>query len=153
LENLLIRDPRDVAASALDRHIPGGRAYEWRKSEGIVRDRASRDPEAFIEGQANRYMKNVRAANRAYEAHGGPKVMVRYEEKGKGGASSTARPSRADGGSTSLPIKQGASRIQPRLCSENSTGANPSASLRNPIQSWRPFSRRMSVGFYARNSS
>src|SRR5215211_3828883 len=77
---LLIRDPRDVAASALDRHRPGGGAYEWRKSEGIVRDRAGRDPEAFIEGQAKRYMRNVGAAKRAYEAHEGPKVMVRYED-------------------------------------------------------------------------
>jgi hypothetical protein len=77
---LLIRDPRDVAASALDRHRPGGQAYEWRKSEGSVRDRASRNPDAFIEGQAERYMRNVGAAKRAYEAHEGPKVMVRYED-------------------------------------------------------------------------
>jgi hypothetical protein len=45
-----------------------------------VRDRASRDPDAFIEGQAKRYMRNVGAAKRAYEAHEGPKVMVRYED-------------------------------------------------------------------------
>jgi Sulfotransferase domain len=77
---LLIRDPRDVAASAIDRHRPGGGAYEWRKSEGMVRDRASRNPDAFIEGQAKRYMRNVGAAKRAYEAHEGPKVMVRYED-------------------------------------------------------------------------
>jgi LPS sulfotransferase NodH len=77
---LLIRDPRDVAASAMDRHRPGGGAYEWRKSEGSVRDRADRDPDAFIEGQAKRYMRNVGAAKRAYEAHEGPKVMVRYED-------------------------------------------------------------------------
>jgi Sulfotransferase family len=77
---LLIRDPRDVAASAIDRHRPGGGAYERRKSEGNVRDRASRNPDAFIEGQAKRYMRNVGAAKRAYEAHEGPKVMVRYED-------------------------------------------------------------------------
>jgi hypothetical protein len=77
---LLIRDPRDVAASALDRHRPGGGAYERRKSEGRVSDRASRNPDAFIEGQAKRYMRNVGAAKRAYEAHEGPKVMVRYED-------------------------------------------------------------------------
>ena len=77
---LLIRDPRDVAASAIDRHRPDGGAYEWRKSEGMVRDRASRNPDAFIEGQAKRYMRNVGAAKRAYEAHEGPKVMVRYED-------------------------------------------------------------------------
>ena len=59
----------------LDRHRPGGGAYKWRKSEGIVRDRASRNPDAFIEGQAKRYMRNVGAAKRAYEAHEGPKVM------------------------------------------------------------------------------
>jgi Sulfotransferase family len=74
---LLVRNPRDVAASAMDRHRPGGGAYEWRKSEGSVRDRASRDPDAFIEGQAKRYMRNVGAAKRAHE---GPKVMVRYED-------------------------------------------------------------------------
>ncbi len=38
-------------------------------------------------------MKNVRAANRAYEAHGGPKVMVRYEEKkGRGKFHRKAKP-------------------------------------------------------------
>jgi Sulfotransferase family len=77
---LLIRDPRDVAASAIDRHRPGGGAYKRRKSEGSVRDRASRNPDAFIEGQAKRYMRNVGAAKKAYEAHEGPKVMVRYED-------------------------------------------------------------------------
>jgi LPS sulfotransferase NodH len=77
---LLVRDPRDVAASAIDRHRPGGQAYEWRKSEGKVRDRASRTPDSFIEGQAKRYMRNVGAAKRAYDAHKGPKVMVRYED-------------------------------------------------------------------------
>jgi hypothetical protein len=46
----------------------------------MVRDRADRDPDAFIEGQAKRYMRNVGAAKRAYEAHEGPKVMVRYED-------------------------------------------------------------------------
>jgi hypothetical protein len=74
---LLIRDPRDVAASALDRHSPGGGAYEWRKSEGVVRYRAVRDPDAFIEGQAKRYMRNVGAAKRAYEAHQGPTKVLR----------------------------------------------------------------------------
>jgi hypothetical protein len=43
-----------------------------------VRDKASRDPDAFIEeGQAKRYMRYVGVAKRAYE---GPKVMVRYED-------------------------------------------------------------------------
>ena len=46
----------------------------------IVSNRASRDPDAFIEGQAKRYMRNVGAAKRAYEADQGPKVMVRYED-------------------------------------------------------------------------
>src|SRR3712207_7907672 len=63
----LFRSPRDVAASAMDRHSPGGGAYEWRKSEGNVRDRASRDPDAFIEGQDRKSTRlNSSHANISY---------------------------------------------------------------------------------------
>ena len=78
----LMRDPRDVVASALDRHRKGGQAYERLRKDprrGDA-DRVERDPEAATRGQARRYLRNVSSVKQAYEAHRGRKVLVRYEE-------------------------------------------------------------------------
>src|SRR5215207_10086059 len=78
----LMRDPRDVVASALDRHRKGGQAYERLRKDprrGDA-DRVERDPEAATKGQARRYIRNVSSVKQAYEAHRGSKVMIRYEE-------------------------------------------------------------------------
>ena len=83
---LLIRDPRDVVASALDRHRAGGIAHEKRGKDPRRRagaDRSSRadsQPNAFVKGQAIRYVKNVTLARRAFDAHRGYKSLVRYED-------------------------------------------------------------------------
>jgi hypothetical protein len=77
----LIRDPRDVLASFLD----GARRENW------IRDVADFDydieyvdaeqrPELFLESTAKLLMKNMVGAKRAYEAHRGPKVLIRYED-------------------------------------------------------------------------
>lgn len=82
----LVRDPRDVAASALDRHRKGGLAHQRRsmdaRSQGNVApdSRADRQPNAFVRGQAHRYLKNMTQAKRAYETHEGRKTLVRYED-------------------------------------------------------------------------
>jgi hypothetical protein len=68
---LLVRDPRDVAASVLDSAMPGG----WREGR-----ETSDDPNARIRRSAQTYLRNVGAAKRAFDAHRGRKALVRYEE-------------------------------------------------------------------------
>jgi hypothetical protein len=78
---LLIRDPRDVVASWLDATRKGG----WqtrRRGEGgrRVESLADTKPNAFVRRHADAYLKHVGSARRAYEAHEGRKVVVRYED-------------------------------------------------------------------------
>jgi hypothetical protein len=83
---LLVRDPRDVAASALDRHRKGAEAYEHaansspERREALAKNPPDNRPGAFIKRQAKRYLSNVGSGKQAYEAHKGHKVLVRYEE-------------------------------------------------------------------------
>ncbi len=79
---LLVRDPRDVVASWLDGGSEGG----WHRSnvakkalneEGLQK---FENPSARVKGLARHYLKNVGSAAEAYDAHKGPKVLVRYEE-------------------------------------------------------------------------
>ncbi len=82
---LLVRDPRDVAASALDRHAAGGIAHENRSKDPRGRrlseaGRADKDPDAFVRGQARRYTANLSRAWLAHDNHRGPKALVRYED-------------------------------------------------------------------------
>ena len=76
---LLVRDPRDVAASSIDARRTGGWQYEnsrRRRPESLV----DRDPDAFVRRRAKSYLSNIGNAKQAYEAHAGRKVLVRYEE-------------------------------------------------------------------------
>ena len=41
---------------------------------------AESKPDAFVKGQARRYVRDVGNAKKAYDAHGGLKVLVRYED-------------------------------------------------------------------------
>jgi hypothetical protein len=70
---LLIRDPRDVAASILDSSRDGG----WRKRSW---ERADGDPDTLVRVRAELYLESVGNAWRAYEAHNGRKVLARYED-------------------------------------------------------------------------
>jgi hypothetical protein len=78
---LLVRDPRDVVASWLDATRKGGWQAERRKNNGRRPDQLSEtNPNAFVKRHANAYLHNVGNAKRAYDAHRGRKVVVRYEE-------------------------------------------------------------------------
>jgi hypothetical protein len=68
---LLVRDPRDVVASWVDAHKKGG----WRSN-----DQGPEDPDQRAVMVSKRYLRHVGAAKRAYEAHEGRKVLVKYEE-------------------------------------------------------------------------
>jgi hypothetical protein len=78
---LLIRDPRDVVASWLDATRKGGwqtrrRGEGGRRAESL----AETNPDAFVRRHADAYLQHVGSARQAYEAHGGRKVVVRYED-------------------------------------------------------------------------
>lgn len=78
---LLVRDPRDVVASWLDANRKGG----WRtQRQGVGGRRAEEfvaaNPNAFVKHHAEAYLRDVGNALKAYEAHRGHKVVVRYED-------------------------------------------------------------------------
>jgi hypothetical protein len=78
---LLIRDPRDVVASWLDATRKGGwqtrrRGEGGRRAESL----AETNPNAFVRRHADAYLQHVGSARRAYKAHEGRKVVVRYED-------------------------------------------------------------------------
>jgi len=78
---LLVRDPRDVVASVLDAARKGGWLYESRdEAAGKRREAADRKPTAFVRERANAYRRGVESAGRAYDAHRGRKVLIRYED-------------------------------------------------------------------------
>ncbi len=78
---LLVRDPRDVVASVLDAAREGGWLYESRAGKtGTKRGKVEARPNAFVRERANVYRRGVESARRAYDAHEGPKVLVRYED-------------------------------------------------------------------------
>jgi hypothetical protein len=77
---LLVRDPRDVAASAFDATRKGGWMYEGTDDTGRRIKLADREPDDFVRGRARAYMRQVGSANQAYDLHQGPKALVRYED-------------------------------------------------------------------------
>lgn len=79
---LLIRDPRDVTASTLDAHRKKSWSSERMQKKGVPRvdERADREPDKFVKTRAMNYMKDIQQARAAYEAHQGPKTLVRYED-------------------------------------------------------------------------
>jgi hypothetical protein len=77
----LVRDPRDVVASALDAAKKGSWLYTRRIEEGAGRAKTfDMATEALVERTATMYLHNVGNSKEAYEAHGGPKALVKYED-------------------------------------------------------------------------
>jgi hypothetical protein len=61
----------------MDAHRKGSWHYERRNlQESLAEER----PEDFVERRAHKYLWYVGNSKRAYDAHRGPKVMVRYED-------------------------------------------------------------------------
>ena len=78
---LLVRDPRDVVASVLDAAREGGWLYRSREGKtGVSRGRSGGRPNAFVRERAGVYRRGVEGASQAYDAHRGPKALVRYED-------------------------------------------------------------------------
>ena len=77
----LLRDPRDVVASSLDSIKKGSWLYERRVNEGGGRTAMfDVEADAHVEKSARAYAQNVGNVREAYENHGGPKVLIRYED-------------------------------------------------------------------------
>jgi hypothetical protein len=92
----LIRDPRDVVASALDTAREGSWAYQLkgnqRRREAMTDGEYSdgkqekepggfnKRPQRLVKRQAEMYLRDVGNTKQAYEAHQGRKVLVRYED-------------------------------------------------------------------------
>ena len=74
----LVRDPRDVAASAINAtYIPRRNRPQPKEAR---RKRVEENPDVFVRGRARSYLQDVKFTKRAYEAHKGRKVLVRYED-------------------------------------------------------------------------
>lgn len=68
---MLVRDPRDVAASWADAH---------RKGSWMAERKGEKELNALIQNAARRYLQHMGGARRAYDVHTGRKVLVKYEE-------------------------------------------------------------------------
>lgn len=78
----LVRDPRDVTASNLDAARRGSWMHQsiGNSRQAQVADVVDQQPDLFVKSAAETFMKNVMGAKQAYEAHRGPKVLLRYED-------------------------------------------------------------------------
>jgi Sulfotransferase family len=78
---LLVRDPRDVVSSMLDAAQQGGWLYERKESEDWKQKALpDKNPDTFVKNRSQKYVQHTGSAKKAYDAHRGPKVLVRYEE-------------------------------------------------------------------------
>ena len=78
----LVRDPRDVVASALDAHKKGGWAQvrSGKRKGPSPQKRPDHWPDRFVKSRSRNYLRDIQCVQQAYEAHGGRKVLVRYED-------------------------------------------------------------------------
>lgn len=55
--------------------------YEW-QDRGATGRRATADekPDVFVKKRANNYLRHIRNAKEAYDAHEGAKALIRYED-------------------------------------------------------------------------
>ncbi len=101
---LLVRDPRDVVASVLDAQKEGSWMYEaadesWR-GRAISADK---NVNAHVRILSNRYVRQMGNGRRAFDAHGGPKALVKYEDL-RADAAGTLRRACSELG---LPVDEG----------------------------------------------
>lgn len=73
---LLVRDPRDAIASALDTAREGSWWTKVGNAEPIPADRSA----ASVQGLAMTFVLHVTNAKKAFDEHSGSKVLVRYED-------------------------------------------------------------------------
>ncbi len=78
---LLVRDPRDVVSSSLDATREGSWQKEQRRAAGSGRRAlTAKQPDAVVKRSARKYLRNMERARQAFDAHEGPKTLIRYED-------------------------------------------------------------------------
>jgi Sulfotransferase domain len=79
---LLVRDPRDVVASRMDLASKGSVSREAMRKRGQEKKNVAADesPDDFVRSQARRYLRHIEFVKLAYDAHVGPKALLRYED-------------------------------------------------------------------------
>ena len=78
---LLVRDPRDVVASAVDAMHKGSWLFERRSRGKESRESlADADPNEAVKRRARTYRRDIGHAREAFEAHAGRKVLLPYED-------------------------------------------------------------------------
>jgi hypothetical protein len=78
---LLVRDPRDVVSSSLDATREGSWQKEQRRAAGSGRKSlTAKRPDAVVKRSAKKYLRNMGRAREAFDAHRGPRSLVRYED-------------------------------------------------------------------------
>jgi len=76
---LLVRDPRDVAASSVDAFKDGSWRHQALK-KSVPDTTSGRTPDEQVKMVASKYRRSVGKSREAYGAHVGPKTLVRYED-------------------------------------------------------------------------
>jgi Sulfotransferase domain len=79
---LLVRDPRDVVASSLDGRREGGWHHEKHKAKHSEKGKGAPEKHsvAFARNRAANYLRGMGNAKKAYDAHRGRKVLIKYED-------------------------------------------------------------------------
>jgi Sulfotransferase domain len=78
---LLVRDPRDIVSSMLDGARQGGWMYERKENDEWKRRAVpDKNPDTFVRNRSRKYLQQAGSAKKAYDAHQGAKVLIRYEE-------------------------------------------------------------------------
>ena len=77
---LLVRDPRDFAASVLDATRKGGWMQEG-MDEWAKRDLDSeKDVQRYLKALSRQYVRQISNGKKAFDDHDGRKIMVRYDD-------------------------------------------------------------------------
>jgi len=77
---LLVRDPRDFAASVLDATRKGGWMQEG-MDEWARRDLDSeKDVQRYLRALSRQYVRQMGNGKKAFDDHDGPKIMVKYDD-------------------------------------------------------------------------
>lgn len=77
---LMMRDPRDVAASVLDGSREGSWSYETTKRLDKGDSFVAGDPVAQVKRYVENNLETMNNARQAYDNHKGPKTILKYED-------------------------------------------------------------------------
>jgi hypothetical protein len=77
---LLVRDPRDFAASVLDATRKGGWMQEGMDAWARRDLDSEKDVQRYLRALSRQYMRQMGNGKKAFDEHGGPKIMIKYDD-------------------------------------------------------------------------